>query len=70
MHITHFGHACVLIEIDSTSVRIDPGSPPAAAQARKIVTFSPDGRHVAALAAYKTKLRDSASSADERRASS
>jgi nitroimidazol reductase NimA-like FMN-containing flavoprotein (pyridoxamine 5'-phosphate oxidase superfamily) len=37
---------------------------------RKIVTFSPDGRHVSALAPYETKLRDSVSSYDERRVSS
>ena len=30
---------------------------------RKIVTFTPDGRHVAALSPYETKLR-SATSAD------
>jgi L-ascorbate metabolism protein UlaG (beta-lactamase superfamily) len=26
MHLTHLGHACVLIEIDGTGVLIDPGS--------------------------------------------
>lgn len=33
---------------------------------RKIVTFTPDGRHVAALSPYETKLRDAASPHDDR----
>ena len=36
MHITHLGHACVLIEIDGTGVLIDPGSLSAATQARGV----------------------------------
>jgi hypothetical protein len=36
---------------------------------RKIVTFTRDGRHVAALSPYETKLRDVVSSAGEQRTS-
>jgi general stress protein 26 len=36
---------------------------------RKIVTFTPDGRHVAALSPFEAKLRDVVSSAGEQRTS-
>jgi len=36
MHLTHLGHACVLIEIDGTGVLIDPGSLSTATTARGV----------------------------------
>jgi L-ascorbate metabolism protein UlaG (beta-lactamase superfamily) len=36
MHLTHLGHACVLIEIDGTGVLIDPGSLSTATNARGV----------------------------------